>query len=221
MKFKVGDKVRIKEDLKKGVYNSISTTEKMMQYKGKIAKIKSISHLRFSEGYKLDIDDMMWAWSDDMLEPFETRFKKSDLKNGDIVTCRDARKRTIISKSLMDEGGHPIANLEMYDNELKAVLFVPELDIVKVERPVKYETVFERKEEILDETEKRYLTNVIRPFRHETEFIEKRTKIDDSSSCYLKIVLNNDIISLPYFKIDSMYKGMELDKKYSLKELGL
>lgn len=218
MKFKVGDKVRIKEDLSCNKCYKIAAVKDMEKYKGKIAKVKKISN----EGnYILDIDNMKWIWSDDMLEPFETRFKKSDLKNGDIVTCRDARKRTIISKSLMDEGGHPIANLEMYDNELKAVLFVPDLDIVKVERPVEYETVFERKEEILDETEKRYLTNVIRPFRHETEFIEKRTKFDDSSSCHLKIVLNNDIISLPYFKADSMYKGMELNKKYSLKELGL
>ena len=221
MKFKVGDKVRIKEDLSCNKCYKTAAVKDMEKYKGKIAKVKRISHLPFSEGYKLDIDDMEWIWSDDMLEPCETRFKKSDLKNGDIVTCRDDRKMTIISESLRDEGGHPIANLEMYDNELKAVLFVPDLDIVKVERPVKYETVFERKEEILDETEKRYLTNVIRPFRHETEFIEKRTKYDDSSSCYLKIVLNNDVISLPYFKIDSMYKGMKLNKKYSLKELGL
>lgn len=218
MKFKVGDKVRIKEDLSCNKCYKIAAAKDMEKYKGKIAKVKKISN----EGnYILDIDGMKWAWSDDMLEPCKTRFTKSDLKNGDIVTCRDSEKRTIISESLLDEGGHPIANLEMYDNELKAVLFVPDLDIVKVERPVKYETVFERKEEILDETEKRYLANVIRPFRHETEFIEKRTKFDDSSSYYLKIVLNNDIISLPYFKIDSMYKGMELDKKYSLKELGL
>lgn len=218
MKFKVGDKVRIKEDLSCNKCYKIAAAKDMEKYKGKIAKVKKISN----EGnYILDIDGMKWAWSDDMLEPCETRFKKSDLKNGDIVTCRDDRKMTIISESLRDEGGHPIANLEMYDNELKAVLFVPDLDIVKVERPVKYETVFERKEEILDETEKRYLTNVIRPFRHETEFIEKRTKLDDSSVCYLKIVLKNDYISLPYFKIDSMYKGMKLKKKYGLKELGL
>ena len=218
MKFKVGDKVRIKEDFSCMKYYKIIPAPAMTEHKGKVAKIIKITD---QGNYILDIDNIPWLWSDDMLEPCKTRFTKSDLKNGDIVTCRDSEKRTIISESLLDEGGHPIANLEMYDNELKAVLFVPDLDIVKVERPVKYETVFERKEEILDETEKRYLTNVIRPFRHETEFIEKRTKYDDSSSCYLKIVLKNDDISLPYFKIDSMYKGMELKKKYSLKELGL
>lgn len=221
MKFKVGDKVRIKEDLSCNKCYKTAAVKDMEKYKGKIAKVKRISYLPFSEGYKLDIDDMEWIWSDDMLEQCETRFKKSDLKNGDIVTCRDDRKMTIISESLRDEGGHPIANLEMYDNELKALFFVTDLDIVKVERPVKYETVFERKEEILDETEKRYLANMIKPFRHKIKFIEKRIKFDDSSSCYLKIVLNNDVISLPYFKIDSMYKGMESNREYSLKELGL
>lgn len=218
MKFKVGDKVRIKEDLSCNKCYKIAAVKDMEKYKGKIAKVKRT----FVTGkYNLDIDGMKWAWSDDMLEQCETRFKKSDLKNGDIVTCRDDRKMTIISESLRDEGGHPIANLEMYDNELKALFFVPDLDIVKVERPVKYETVFERKEEILDETEKRYLANMIKPFRHKIKFIEKRIKFNDSSACYLKIVLENDSISLPYFKIDSMYKGMESNREYSLKELGL
>lgn len=89
-----------------------------------------------------------------------------------------------------------------------------------VERPVKYETVFERNEEILDETEKRYLANVIRPFRHKVKSIMKRSEY--GSLCYIKICLKNgDGACLPFFKENSMYKGMELNREYSLKELGL
>ena len=62
--------------------------------------------------------------------------------------------------------------------------------------------------EILDEKEKEYLSAVIRPFKDRIEFIAKRKMFDEA-------------ISLPYFKKGTMYKGMELYKEYTLKELGL
>lgn len=71
--------------------------------------------------------------------------------------------------------------------------------------------------EILDEKEKEYLSAVIRPFKDRIEFIAKRRMFDD----YICIGLNDEAISLPYFKKGTMYKGMELYKKYTLKELGL
>ena len=71
--------------------------------------------------------------------------------------------------------------------------------------------------EILDEEEKEYLSAVIRPFKDRIEFIAKRRMFDD----YISIGLNDEAISLPYFKKGTMYKGMELYKKYTLKELGL
>lgn len=71
--------------------------------------------------------------------------------------------------------------------------------------------------EILDEKEKEYLSAVIRPFKDRIEFIAKRRMFDD----YICIGLNNEAMSLPYFKKGTMYKGMELNKKYTLKELGL
>lgn len=71
--------------------------------------------------------------------------------------------------------------------------------------------------EILDEEEKEYLSAVIRPFKDRIEFIAKSRMFDD----YISIGLNDEAISLPYFKKGTMYKGMELYKKYTLKELGL
>lgn len=71
--------------------------------------------------------------------------------------------------------------------------------------------------EILDEEEKEYLSAVIRPFKDRIEFIAKRRMFDD----YICIGLNDEAISLPYFKKGTMYKGMELYKEYTLKELGL
>ena len=72
--------------------------------------------------------------------------------------------------------------------------------------------------EILDETEKEYLKEVIRPFKDKIKFIFKK----EYKGCYyIKILLNNDEMSLPNFEKETMYKGMEVDKKYTLKELGL
>lgn len=71
--------------------------------------------------------------------------------------------------------------------------------------------------EILDEKEKEYLSAVIRPFKDRIKFIAKRKMFDD----YICICLNDEAISLPYFKKGTMYKGMELYKEYTLKELGL
>ncbi len=93
-------------------------------------------------------------------------------------------------------------------------------DIIKVERPIEYETVFERKEEILDEAEKRYLRDVIRPFRDRTKSIAKYQR-NENMYQNIKIELNDDYIILPDFKNDVMYKNMKLGKEYTLKELKL
>lgn len=92
--------------------------------------------------------------------------------------------------------------------------------IIKIEEP-EYKTVYECKPEILDNTEKRYLKDVIRPFRDKVQYICKyHSSAIDEECVYIHIPNNPDII-LPYFKEDSMYKGMELGKEYTLEELGI
>lgn len=164
----------------------------------------------------------------DIREPFkenelalvEKQFTKSDLKDGDIVTYRNGDKRTVIAGNLINSNGYISKKLNQYTNELKDTVIGESLDIIKVERPVKYEIVFER-EEILDEIEKRYLTEVIRPFRRRIQFIQKRKEITEINP-YIRIVCeDNDKLVFPYITDNSMYKGMEVNKKYTLKELGL
>lgn len=84
-------------------------------------------------------------------------------------------------------------------------------------------------EEKLDNIEKRYIKDFIRPFRDDIRYIKKI-----SSPCYTQqyrekeqITLNyykNGItgeISLPPFPKNSMYKGMKLNKEYTLEALGI
>lgn len=73
---------------------------------------------------------------------------------------------------------------------------------------------------ILDEKEKEYLSAVIKPFRNDVEYIEKR--IFSTGAEYIRICLTEDeTVNFPNFKRGTMYKGMEVDKVYTLEELGL
>ena len=84
--------------------------------------------------------------------------------------------------------------------------------------------------DILDRKEKEYLQNVIKPFRDRVKSIAKQNytngydyisisvsyPINDCFDCF-----GTDSLFLPVFKSETMYKNMEVEKKYTLKELGL
>ena len=73
--------------------------------------------------------------------------------------------------------------------------------------------------EILDDKEREYLSNVIKPFRDKVEYI---IKFDLLPEVYISICLTeHESTYLPCFKRGTMYKGMEIEKKYTLEELGL
>lgn len=71
---------------------------------------------------------------------------------------------------------------------------------------------------ILTDKERAYLSAVIKPFREEVETIEKT-----SFSGYeqLQISDGDTIMAFPCFEKGTLYKGMEVDKDYTLEELGL
>lgn len=84
--------------------------------------------------------------------------------------------------------------------------------------------------DVLDEIEKKYLKSIIRPFKDRVVSIEKRKNINSEGTFYyIGIIVKHiaidrfsEAIYLPYFKPESkMYEGMELNKEYTLKELGL
>ncbi len=204
MKFKVGDKVKVIAKKHGHGFNI-----------GEIVKIEEISD-RDYKCSSLKENELWWMGEDEFTK---VKFTKLDLKDGDIVTYRKGLKKIVSGDKLY--GNDLFAPLRYYTEDLKDVDGEEEYDIVKVERPVKYETLFERKEEILDEVEKRYLTEVIRPFRKRIQFIQKKKEITEINP-YIRIVCeDNDKLVFPYITDNSMYKGMEVNKKYTLKELGL
>ena len=204
MKFKVGDKVRV-------IKCSISG-----ERCENLNKVSTITEIGKYLCYPYMLKDISEPFKENELALVEKQFTKSDLKDGDIVTKRNGEKRTLVGKYLHNV--KRASPLTYYTEDLKDAGGLKEHDIIKVERPVKYETVFERKEEILDEVEKRYLASVIKPFRHNVEYIKKF--VYSSGIKQIKINVGGTIVNLPEFKND-MYKGMTPDRKYSLKELGL
>ena len=72
---------------------------------------------------------------------------------------------------------------------------------------------------ILTEKEKAYLSAVVKPFKGKVKTVEKVSFGGEEE--YLKILFEMDLMSLPFFAKDTMYKGMKYGKRYTLEELGL
>ncbi len=73
---------------------------------------------------------------------------------------------------------------------------------------------------VLTDKEREYLKVVIEPIKDKISFIQK-FEYKYSHRQYVYIDLNEDYISLYSFETNTQFKGMKLDKKYTLKELGL
>lgn len=87
-----------------------------------------------------------------------------------------------------------------------------------------YQISKEKTNSVLDPAEKRYLTNIIKPFKDQVIAIAKRSA---NYGEFIDIMIDEgDIgdcgnIYLPYFKPDSMYKGMKVNREYTLDQLDL
>lgn len=72
MKFKVGDKVRVREDLEVGkYYDNCLFTQSMWVNKGDIFKIKTVNYVLKKYEYELECDS--YIYSEKMLEPVEKK----------------------------------------------------------------------------------------------------------------------------------------------------
>ena len=76
------------------------------------------------------------------------------------------------------------------------------------------------KKPILDDIERRYLSNVIKPFIDRIEYIIKNSAYSPIEWITIKYK-DGGATPLPLFEKGTMYKGMEANKRYSLSELGV
>lgn len=91
-----------------------------------------------------------------------------------------------------------------------------------------YKDCWEEVKDIINTKEKEYLKAVIKPFRDRVVNICKEEVGECSQFISIKVKKydydedqSHEYIDLPYFKKDTLYKNMEVDKDYTLEELGL
>lgn len=198
MKYKVGDKVRVRKDLEVGkYYDGIQFFSRMKIMCGKETILRDITSDRVA---KID-DEMGFNYSFEMFEPVMTNLDKiKEMMNiEDVNGCGNPFCKVV----------HKIRREPNCDtrfcNECKEWLKQP------------YE---EPKQEILDKQEKEYLSAVIKPFRNKNLVISKR-RHEWGKEEYIVIEIDTKALVFPNFEEDTLYKGMKIGKEYTLEELGL
>lgn len=127
--FKVGDKVKFSEKMNGVFHNPV------VEKDNESRKIIDTSFGSFIlEGLPNN------NFSPDEL--ISVKFEKCDLQNGDILTDREGDKSIYYKGELHGE----TLPLSYFTEDLKDEDGDTENDIIKIERPVKFETVFERNE---------------------------------------------------------------------------
>lgn len=159
MEFKVGDRVRFSKEMKESNHDPKVKFDNIIR---KIVKIRDVWSCK-----KIELDGLPRNIFDEFeLELVDTsKFTKSDLQEGDIVTDREG------CKSLFHNGALRGRTLSIYSltDDLKDKEGESDNDIVKVERPIKLETVFERKEpEVIEMT----VEEISRALGHEVKVVK-------------------------------------------------
>lgn len=165
-------------------------------------------------------------------------FTKKDLRNGDVCVLNNGDASIyvdLLGGVFVCITGYNVSR-NWKENLTNVVNRVNDaFDIVKVYRPKEPyqccfddslytdgDLVFDRERDckpFLDEEEREYLSAVIKPFRNSVSNVKK---VQMDNEAYIRITLDDlDVIRFPRFRIDTMYKNMELDRPYTLKELCL
>lgn len=101
MNFKVGDKVKIREDLIVGeYYGSVCFSIHMEQFKGNICTISEI--INFNPFYH--VDGNSWNWSDEMLEPYN---ETNNIDNN-VIKFAKVKPNAIIPSKKEEDAGYDI-----------------------------------------------------------------------------------------------------------------
>ena len=191
MNFKVGDKV-------KGLSNKYGFTNTDM-YLGEVEKVGD---------HSIEILVLEHKDSNEIGNVYTAYFPEGKFEIVDNLTISQLQSEIDkLSNKVQEEYSNVISNRDKV-NYLKKQL-----------KQFKEENKKEKNKPILDDEEKEYLNAVIRPFKNRISNIVKRNF--DSEKSYIVIHINSESFYFPYFKKGTMYEGMEADKQYTLKELGL
>lgn len=173
--------------------------------------------------YRVEADGDFWWYSADMFEPYNTASDDDEIRK---ITLDEAEriskmvnKVTCSTCPFEDNGCTAVRCLKSPQDILKDFNERYD-DLVKVLKTLK---------ERLDRGEREYLTAVLKPYKRyeNTLFVVKRERLYRDNKEYLVIRVSDEKGNIdldfvfPDFKKGTKYAGLELNKKYSLKELGI
>lgn len=148
MKYKVGDKVKIREDLNEGIKCYSSVGRSILEYKGKTAEIIGVN----DKAYDLDIDNGIYNWNDEMFENY-AELNKDTLTDSCIVTLRNGEELVYIREEFYDLSynyENCVLDICDFEDDLTNKK-CKEWDIVSIKIPREYD-VINRKEEAKEMT---------------------------------------------------------------------
>lgn len=197
MRYKVGDKVRVRKDLVVGKdYGNFAFADTMKKLREQTVTIKNVLTDSY---YLIEEDTDEYSWTDEMLEPVITNWDKVKEE----LNLEDFAKRSGICSVI-----HRVRKENNCDDRSC------EECIELLKQPY-------QEPSILNDTEKEYLKTVIKPWRK--RIISIKVNIFDEDSEYISIKIKDDALStsLPTFKEGAMYKGMIRGMEYTLEDLDL
>lgn len=156
MKYKIGDKVRVKRELKEGDDFDIYVSEEMAKYAGKIVTIAKITKA-YDSNLRYEIEgDRFWTWTEDMFEDSIKPTKEELLKMpiGTIIKT-DSEEHNIFAKvgenDFCNDDVDHIENCNISDDLSLDVYFANE--IVEIQEPA-YTTIYKKDTETKEMTVK-------------------------------------------------------------------
>lgn len=109
MKYKVGDKVKVRKDLKLGgTYGEYYVTNNMHKLAGDTVTISSVHDY----GYKIFEDNGICHWADKMFDPVAKKL----IEPGSIVECRNGYKYIYLNGIFMDASGDTLMSFGGLDS---------------------------------------------------------------------------------------------------------
>lgn len=105
-----------------------------------------------------------------------------------------------------------VGKIDIFDRCVSDVLFK---NVTWENSPIQY-----RDNELLTPKEREYLKFVFKPFTSDIMYVQKLLLLSDDTE-YIVAKTYKDSMIFPYFTKGTMYKGMKLKTKYTLKELGI
>ena len=147
MRFYKGKKVRVKNNLRNIEDFRGGLIPSMEEFEGKIVTITNV----YDDKVRIKEDFHQYVWDLRAFEELEGLvINKDDIKEGDIITLRNGDRLLVDAdkdlQDLSEENDNSVASLYVYRDDMIHCCGNKDYDIVKVERPVKYSTIFEREE---------------------------------------------------------------------------